>query len=101
MNIIITVPKTIKWSEYLKEIEKCRDYKEVMNFKVGDRCYVTHNGIVKGWMEVVGFSTRGFDCTTTGQDWSDGNYVQRSGEFHGIESVEMKGFQSYRYCDEF
>jgi hypothetical protein len=50
-------------------------------------------------MEVVGFvEDYKFDCTTTGNNWS-GNFIQRSGPFHRIDPIPMKGFRGFRYVD--
>lgn len=53
---IITLPKTIKWEDYKKELDACRDGKTLMNYRLprrvyaeeGDRCFVTWFGIVRG-----------------------------------------------------
>lgn len=109
-NICITLPKSTKWSDYEKELDKVKDGKEEMNFRLptlprdvhpGDRCYVCHDGFVKGWMEITNIGKRdGFDCSTTGKQWNDGIYVSRSGEFHYLDKpIPMKGFQGYRKMD--
>jgi hypothetical protein len=104
MDIVITIPKNIKWEEYEKELEAVKDGKEVMNFKVnafpstfiGNRCYVVHDGFIKGWMEIVGLSNKDFVCSTTGTEWK-GKFIERSGPFTYIEPIPMKGFQGFRY----
>lgn len=101
--LLITVPKSIEWSDYEKELETVRDGFEEMFFKlssypkhvkVGDRCYVCHNGFIKGWMKITSLGQmKGFECSTTGKQWNDGIYVGRSGEFHYLDNpVECKGF---------
>ena len=103
-NIVVTVPKSIKWEDYEKELDAVKDYKQVMNFKVsnfpkvekGSKCYIVHNGEVKGWMEIVGTSEKEFDCSTTGKKWK-GKFIERSGPFHKIDPIPMKGFQGFRY----
>ncbi len=110
-NICITLPKTIKWSDYERELEAVKDGSQEMNFKIptipkdvhpGDRCYICHDGFVKGWMTITSIGPKkGFDCTTTGQQWGDGNYVSRSGEFHYLKDpIPMKGFMGYRKFEE-
>lgn len=106
--LVVTLPSSEDWASYEKEIEKVRNYKYMMNFKVsnfpngikkGDRCYVVHKGFIMGWMTIVGFSEKEFDCGTTGKKWS-GKFIERSGPFHYLnEKVPMKGFQGYRYID--
>lgn len=107
-SLIITLPSTTKWSDYEKELRKVANYQNVLNFKVhnfpkgihkGDKCYIVHNGLVKGWMEIVGFSEQPFICTTTKKKW-DGKFIQRSGPFHYLqEKIPYKGFQGFRYFD--
>ena len=105
MDIVITLPKTVAWEDYQLELDAVKNGNVVMNFKVpslpkkstlGSRCYLVYNGFVRGWMEIVGFSSNGFYCSVTGTYW-DGKFIQRSGEFHYIEHVPMKGFQGWRY----
>ncbi len=103
-DIIITLPKTINWSDYELELNAVKDGKEVMNFKVnafpkttiGKRCYIVHNGYIKGWMKITGMSSKEFKCSTTGKLWK-GNFIERSGPFNYIEPIPMKGFQGFRY----
>ncbi len=104
MDIIITIPKSIQWKEYEKELEAVKDYKQVMNFKVNNfpktkiesKCYSLYNGFIIGWMEIVGMSEKNFTCSTTGKDWK-GKFIERSGPFHKIEPIPMRGFQGFRY----
>ena len=108
-SIIVTLPSNIAWSDYKKELDKVKDYKNVLNFKVynfpkdiskGSKCYVAHNGYVKGWLEIVGFSEKEFICNVTGKEWS-GKFIERSGPFHYIDKeIPMRGFQGYRYFSE-
>lgn len=109
MDIIITIPKNIKWNEYLKEISAVRDGDQQMMFKVphlpqhtniGDRCYLCYQGKIIGFMNIswLGYNL-GFDCTTTGIHWDAGNYIARSGHFYRIcEDIDYKGFQGFRYA---
>jgi hypothetical protein len=102
-DIIITIPKTIKWENYMKELEAA-GRGETLNFKVksfpdtgiGRRCYVVHNGLIKGYMYISGMSEKEFDCTTTGKHWA-GKFIERTGKFHTIQPIEMKGFRGFRY----
>lgn len=103
-DLIITIPKSIKWEDYEKELEAVKDWKEIMNFKVnnfpktakGNKCYVVYNGEIKGWMEITGLLEKEFTCSTTGKDWK-GKFIERSGPFHKIDPISMKGFQGFRY----
>lgn len=103
-DIIITIPRSISWDEYQKELDAVKDGSSVMNFKVnhfpktdiGSRCYLLYDGAIRGWMEIVGLSEDDFTCSTTGKKWK-GKFIQRSGPFHKIEPIPMKGFQGFRY----
>jgi hypothetical protein len=103
-DIIITLPKSVKWSDYEKELKVVDDFSEVMNFKVnhfpktkiGSKCYLVYNGYIIGWMKIVGMSEKEFNCSTTGKKWN-GKFIERSGPFHKIEPIPMKGFQGFRY----
>jgi len=107
-SILITIPSSIDWGEYQKELDIVKDGEQVMNFKVnflpknvkeGDRCYLVYKGNIVGWMEIVGLSSNSFACSTTGKVWT-GNFIQRSGEFHKINPYPYKGFQGFRYFDD-
>lgn len=104
-DIIITLPKSISWDEYQKELDAVADGSQVMRFKVnsfpknakeGCRCYLVHDGHIKGWMKVTGFHEGDFQCSTTGQNWT-GKFIERSGPFHTTNSIPYKGFQGWRY----
>jgi len=106
--LLITLPKKYKWSDYELELETVKDGSSIMSFKlsgkpkinVGDRCYICHDGYVKGWMSIVEVGERKtFNCTTTGKCWETGYYVSRSGKFHYVKPVPQKGFQGFRYVD--
>lgn len=107
-SLIITLPCSVKWSDYEKELDKVSNYKQNLNFKVhafptgvnkGDKCYVVHNGRIMGWMEIVGFAEKDFVCTTTDKKWK-GKFIERSGPFHYLEEdIPYKGFQGFRYFD--
>lgn len=104
-DIAITLPSSVSWEDYQKEIDLVADGSNVMNFKVnaftvnsdvGMKCYLCHNGQMMGWMEIVGMVENDFSCSTTGKKWS-GKFIQRSGPFHKIDPIPMKGFRGFRY----
>lgn len=107
-SLIITLPSSVKWSDYEKELHSVENYKNVLNYKVhnfpsgvhkGNKCYIVHNGFIKGWMEIVGFEEKEFVCSTTKQKWK-GKFIERSGPFHYLnEKIPYKGFQGFRYFD--
>ena len=102
-DIIITIPKSIEWSEYQKELVEAENG-GTLNFKVsqfpnttkGRKCYLVYDGHIRGYMIICGLSEKEFDCTTTGKNWK-GKFIERSGKFFPIDPVPMKGFQGFRY----
>jgi hypothetical protein len=106
-DIVITIPKKVKWAEYEKELAKA-EQGEILNFKVnnipkqtkkGCKCFLLYDGEIKGYMNICDLGHKKFKCTTTGKEW-EGNFVQRTGKFNKIKPISMKGFQGYRYFDE-
>jgi len=104
-DIIITIPSITKWEEYQKELDLVKDGKYVMNFKVtsypkqtevGKKCYLCYKGNIIGYMFITALSDKPFNCETTGTAWV-GKFIQRSGEFHKIAPIPMKGFRGFRY----
>ena len=103
---VITIPKTIEWSDYEKELKAVLSGGSVLNYRVpfrpkvmvGDRCYVVWRGRVRGWMYIVGVVNDkiGFTCETTGKFWPPGWYVQRMGTFYEMDGPAMKGFRGIR-----
>lgn len=105
---VITIPKSIKWDDYRRELTAVEnDPEAVMNFRVphrplqmqpGDRMFVAHDGFVRGWMTISDIVVRsaGFRCTTTDAWWPAGVYVQRKGRFTYVDPIPMRGFQGYR-----
>lgn len=108
IGLVITIPKTVKWEDYQKELDAVADGSQEMNFKVptlpkkvkpGDRCYLCYNGNIIGWMTISSMGPKKFNCTTNGTAW-EGNFVSRSGEFHKLDQpIPCKGFQGYKYID--
>lgn len=110
--LCITLPKTVKWSDYRDELEAVADGSQEMHYRLsskptkvkpGDRCYICHNGYLVGWMRISDISYKeSFQCTTTGTFWKEGWYVSRTGPFHYLhEKVPMKGFMGYKYIKPF
>ena len=107
-DIVITVPQSIKWVEYQKELDAAESG-DILNFKVGNfpkgvevgksKCYICYKGEIIGYHIICGLSSDDFDCTTTGRDWS-GKFIQRSGKLHILKNrIPYKGFQGFRYID--
>lgn len=116
-HLLVTLPKTIKWADYERELAVVADRQQIMWFRLPSmptitinksRCYILHDGIVKGWMLISEFRKCGFVCTTTGKKWPHGIYIGRTGEFHSVAPAKvlsfglgyLRGFQGFRYFDE-
>ncbi len=103
-DIIITVPKSVKWEDYENELRAAEEG-QILNFKVpnkpdvakGSKCYIVYDGNIVGYHIVSGVSRKKFECTTSGKQWEDAWYIERTGKFNKIEPIPMKGFQGYRY----
>ena len=104
---LITIPKTVKWEDYEKELEAVSKYQAKMLYKVPfkpkidprqDKIFVLWNGKVRGWMECteVVYKDNSWTCSTTGRVWTAGWYIVRSGPFHKVDGPEMRGFQGIR-----
>lgn len=111
MDWLITIPKTTAWKDYRRELATVADRTQVMNYRVrfipkdmseGDRCFIVHDGRVRGWMEIVGLEdhTKPWTCTTTGTRWPAGKYIQRSGPFHEVDGPTYTGFRGVRRYEE-
>lgn len=102
-DIIITIPKLVKWSEYKHELNAAENG-EILNFKVnhfpktdiGNKCYICYNGNIIGYHIICGKSEKEFQCTTTGNMWK-GKFIERTGKFYNITPIPYKGFQGFRY----
>lgn len=110
MDIIVTIPKSEDFNEWLKECRAVgRDKNARLNYyignsplpgktKPGERCYVAHNGFVRGYHIIDELTYReGFVCETTGREWPAGNYIIRKGKYHHIKPVKMRGFPGWKY----
>jgi hypothetical protein len=105
-NWAVTVPKTVAWSAYEKELTaaaagadlnyRVRGFPKAM--KIGDRCYIVHDGRVRGWMTISSLTEKPdpWQCETTGAVWPAGKYLVRTGKFHPIDGPEMTGFRGVR-----
>lgn len=107
-HIAITIPKSILWTTYSEEL-RAAESGDIINYKVSffpkgiefgkSRCYVVHDGMVKGWMTIVGFSEAPFRRSVTGKQWI-GKFICRSGVFHDMKTiVPMNGFRGFRYVE--
>lgn len=102
---VITIPQTVKWEDYQRELDAAADCSQTMSYRlphrvgvdVGDRCFVVWRGLVRGWMCIVNAGNMpAFKCTTTGVEWPAGFFINRSGPFHPVQGPAMKGFRGIR-----
>lgn len=107
----ITIPKTTSWDQYEAELVAVKDGTMSLNYKtryfpkemqIGDRCYVTWNGRVRGWMKITDMveNDQKWVCQTTGTVWPPGKYIRRSGPWHPVDGPEMTGFRGIRKYNE-
>ena len=106
MDILITIPKTVKWEDYQKELDMAADGSYQLNYQVrhfprhtsvGDRCYVVHTGYVRGYMIISGFSEKPFTCQTTGKKYDGNKFIQRTGKFFKIKPHPKTSFRGFQY----
>lgn len=106
MHWVITIPKSTMWEAYQLELGAAANG-ALLNYrtahfpkemKAGDRCYIVHDGRVRGWMKIVGLrtATDPWACSTTGTSWPAGKYIQRTGAFHSVDGPAMRGFRGVR-----
>lgn len=103
-DIVITLPASIEWEDYQKELDAVAGGRGVLRFKVSNfptepikNCYLVWRGYVRGYMWVSGYLTGRFTCETTGKEWN-GKFIERCGPFHKLKKpIEMRGFQGWRY----
>jgi hypothetical protein len=108
-DIALTWPQTRSLASYVLELDKARQNKQVVNFRVHilptrtpvERCYMVHEGFVCGWMRVrrlVHHNGHSVRDPITGQFWPAGYYIVRSPVWHPLNNgAPMKGFQGFRY----
>lgn len=107
MDYAVTVPKTVDWQWYLKEIDTARENKLSLFFRIPykvdvryneSRCFIVHNGAIRGWMTILTCIENpiGFTCFYTGKKWPPGTYIERRPRFNSIDPIPMKGFRGIR-----
>lgn len=107
MDWAITVPRTVSWIRFEREMDAIADGSRVKSYRVrripkglqvGDRLFVVWTGRVRGWLRVVGWEghVRTWQCHSTGAVWPAGEYIQCHGPFYKVEGPEMRGFRGIR-----
>jgi len=105
MDLVVTLPQKIEWADYQVELDAVADWKGVLRYRVArlppvvpyDRCFIVWRGAVRGWMSMLTAKwCAGFQCSITDKWWPAGNYIMRTGPFHQIEPIPMRGFPGWR-----
>jgi hypothetical protein len=106
--IVVTWPKSRPLSSYLEELAKASRNDEFIHYRVpslpsipfGARCYQVHDGAIRGWLTMLGFSDgSGVIDPITGLSWPKGNYIVRLPRWHPVDPIPMQGFRGWRYYD--
>lgn len=100
-DILITLPKSVKWPRYQLEL-KAAAAGQALSFKVaqlpvnarpGDKCWVTHQGRLKGHMPISALLRN-----AKLEDGSTGNLIQHQGRFIPAPyALPTPPFQGVRY----
>lgn len=114
LDIVVTWPKTKPLEGYLAELKRAEREGLVINFRVArlppfpvgafdygavrPRCYMVHDGAVRGWLLVI---DAGYREDGVVEGWPAGNYVIREPIWTPIRPVSMRGFQGWRWCDRY
>lgn len=111
-DLILTWPKSRPLASYLRELQGAKERSEVINFRVsgrpnvsaGSRCYMVHDGAVRGWSAIIAVAHRGpREVRRVASDdrsgfWPEGWYVVRDPTWFPLrDPVAMQGFQGFRY----
>lgn len=120
-DIVLTWPKSRPLESYVSELARAERERMVINYRVASfptwndqeawwdhgalcfggygsdspRCYMVHDGAVRGWCEIVYCCARE-DGEVDG--WPAGKYIVRDPTWHPIEPFPMEGFRGYRWA---
>jgi hypothetical protein len=111
MDIVLTWPKGRTYESYKRQLSLADHKGEQILFRVsqlpvkaeaGDRVYMVHNGLVRGWSKLLLFDTGQTQPRDpiSGDLMPVGNYIVRSAKWHELPGPlpKMKGFQGFRYA---
>ena len=105
---MITVPKTVKWADYLAELKTAFESRQSVFFRIPHKvevvyqetkCWVVHDGAVRGFMYTLTCTDNpvGFTCFYSGKKWPPGNYIERIPQIALLdEPIPMRGFRGIR-----
>lgn len=98
-SIIITLPNTIRWTDYDNSILNFRVHDFPKGIEKGDRCYIVCDENIMGWFEIVGLKEKKTYCPVMRKK-IEGKFIEQSGPFHHMkEKIPHNEFQGFRYFD--
>lgn len=115
VDLIVTWPKARPLQSYLDELSKAEEAGLLINFRISyppkdigfldwcgrpHRCYVTHNGFVRGYNEIVSIERKADGIVLdpiTKEPWPEGNYIVRDPKWFPVNKIVKCGFQGWRY----
>lgn len=107
-DIILTWPKKRTLESYLEALEEAERTNQGICFKVavmpalckvGDKAFMVHDGAIRGWNKILGFSDSPDMLVTdpiTNEPW-EGKFIVRDPAWNAIEPLEHPGFRGFRY----
>ncbi len=107
-DYIVTVPKTVNWDEYLKELHSSFVARQSIFFRIPHKvdvvyqetkCFVVYDGAVRGFMFALTCDKNpvGFTCFYTGKKWPPGIYIERIPQMAFLRKpIPMRGFRGIR-----
>lgn len=107
-DIVVTWPKSRELQSYLDELAKAHQQGLVINYRVSvlpravpERCYMVHDGAVRGWNRVLGMGDRTDVVDPITQSLMEpGVFITRDPVWHPLaDPIPMRGFQGWRYFD--
>jgi hypothetical protein len=109
VDIAVTWPRSRELQSYLDELARAERDGEWINFRVPfapkrdpERCYMVHDGFMRGWTAVKTVVRRGDREVRdpSGGWWPAGWYIVRDPEWHPLaEPVEMRGFRGFKWIE--
>lgn len=110
MDIVLTWPKHRTYESYKEQLKLADSRGDQILFRVssfparsqaGDRVYMVHDGLVRGWSKLLLFTDddRPRD-PVSGELMDPGKYIVRSAKWHELPGPlpKMRGFQGFRYA---
>lgn len=114
-DLILTWPKSRSLESYLLELKRAERDGLVINYRTPNppksndgwgRCYMVHDGAVRGWTQIIEVRWRGEGEVRQVDDdfggpgfWPEGWYVVREPVWRALDKpIPMQGFRGFRYA---